>query len=335
MIDWLTLRMEMGHLDPLVRQRLQARNAYIYRVESTGELSWEVPARESIRSDSHQLTVQIGGQGGYLSLMGSPARIGQTHNVFGSGDIQDCARRMIAWASEALCEPLPTEFFVWRVTRVDVTHNYDLGSLDAVLSALGNLRQSEGGRYQVRTSAESVYWSPSSRLRSGKAYAKGPHLDYMMRKGHGFVDDDQFAKSQNLLRLEFSLRAQFWRERSFKKWWLYTEQELDALHHEFFQPLIGKEVITMNNDLLSQLIEKAPSEGQARSALATWGLIQAQGLRTVENTLSRATWYRHRRILMDAGISLADMHAGKVLPFRVTTVPLREPVRGWGEIRAA
>ncbi|MGH7249879.1 MAG: phage/plasmid replication protein, II/X family, partial [Minisyncoccia bacterium] len=151
---------------------------------STGEVHYAAPCHENIRSDSHQVVIKVGG---CITVQGSPARsIGLVNNVFGPDEINTCRKAHLRVAQAALPFHMPA-VEQWHITRVDVTRNYDLGGLTEVKQALAYLRQTEAGRYKIRTAAESVYWSPGSAMRSGKAYAKGPHLRYQIGKGQAIA----------------------------------------------------------------------------------------------------------------------------------------------------
>lgn len=341
MIDFMTLKLPFEIAMPLGLDAYRSRSGRLMCLDPNGEIKWERIERESIRSDSHQIVFDVGGD--CLMLHGSPARVMHAHNVWGSGDPVECARAMIAFASTHSGVRLPFELNLWKVTRMDVTHNYVLGSSNEVRQALSYLRQSEGGRYQVSTKSETVYWGGNSSLRRMKAYHKGPHLRYLMKKKNETVSftDEEINLADKLLRLELSLMSQFWRERSLKHWYKYTENELNQIHHKYFSQVIGKiEVVDM--DTLLEQIEKTVmyngkpiTKGMALAAYRTYTLIQSIGVRATETSMPRATYLRHRKILFDAGLTHADLHAGNVLPFRRRSIILGEPVYSWSEVRNA
>lgn len=322
-------------LQPEALAFFRQRSSRIVRVDPTGQIEWEITARENIRSDSHQVTVGLGSE---LTVQGSPARVMQSSNVFGSGDPAECGRHMLAFVRRTCGVALP-DLVGWRCTRMDVTCNYDLGSIAQVREALMCLRHAEGGRYQLRTAAESVYWSVNSQLRSGKAYAKGPHLQYQLRKGQVEVSEEELAAAMRLLRLELSLKSQWWRERAEKKWYRYSEAELEQIHEEYFRPLIGgAEVIEMDNvrEKVLQAAERlGRTEGQGRAAYLYWLTIQQVGFETARAETNRATHYRHVKLLREAGLSFSDFQARRVVALRKRPLVLAQPVRSWHELRAA
>ena len=331
MIDWLTLRLPVHLLPASDLETITAGFKRIMCLDTDGEILWQGLKRESLRSDTHRLTVYLGRE---FEITGSPARIGKPNNVFGCGEPIPCASAMIETVNDTLGLCLPADVTLWRCTRKDVTHNYDLGGPVEVKQALSYLRHSESGRHQVRTKEESVYWSPRSALRSGKAYHKGPHLRYQVVKGDASAADDELALADRLLRLEMALRGQFWRERATKAWHEYTEGELDAIHFEFFAYVVGKIEVEPVDDLLAKFEEVGPSPGYALAAYRTWCLVKAIGVREAEASMRRSTWHKHKRISLAAGLTWADLHAQKV-PRPKRTLDVTKPVRSWDELREA
>jgi hypothetical protein len=220
----------------------------------------------------------------------------------------------------------------WRITRVDVTQNYSFGSAAEVRQALAYLRQFDGGRYKLDTRrGETVYWSPGSQLRSGKAYHKGPHLVYQRRKGQAQVSDDEIAMADRLLRLELQLSGGWWgrRRRAGEKQW---SVDLSAEFAGYWGGLIGSVEVTNMNEL--ELLEGvSPSKGQALAAYRTWGLVKMLGHREASASMPQSTWYRHKKILFDAGLGWGDLATGTVVPFRRTALVLDRPVTSWAEVR--
>lgn len=333
MIDWLTLKIDGTRLEPEAIQRLRALSGRVIKLDAQGGIEWESAARENIRSDSHQVTVCMGGE---LTVCGSPARVMGTSNVFGSGDIRACARAMLAFVRSRVNVLLP-DIQSWRCTRVDVTHNYDLLTAANVRAALLSLRHAEGGRYQLRTTAESVYWSVRSQHRSGKAYAKGPHLEYQMKKGTTEVSPDELQLSHRLLRLELSLRSQFWRQQVDKPWHEFSEAELDQFHEVYFGALVGSVEVTEMSNVQQRCVEAALdmglTEGRGKAAYAHWCLMKAEGYEHAKDLVARRTHYQHQKILKAAGLSWADFQAGRVVQLRRTPLVLAQPVRSFSDMR--
>ncbi len=341
-LDWITLRLDRDSCPDwggwsFVRNYGDRVMRYCPK---TGDVLWESFAWDSVRSDSHQVAIRCTLDS--LWIQGSPARVcGTGDAVFGGAfglDIVHGARSMIDFIMRINCWGTAPEHRLWKVIRVDVTQNYDLWTLANVRVALSTLRGTEGGRYRVsQQSGDTVYWSHLSALRSGKAYAKGPHLTYLMKK-KGYTGYQYSAKeiesANRLLRLELSLKGQWFREnRSGKPWYRLTENDLTREHDTFFMRMIGDGEIEMSS---LQFIEKcenvAPTPGQGRAAARTWTVIQAAGWQAARESMPSRTWYRHLKILKDAGLSDCDLSHGRVVGLR-RSVELR-PVSSWHHLAA-
>ena len=332
LIDWMTLSTDASLLDPQTVAKISSGQDKIMRVSPEGEVRWAMPCRANIRSDSHQITVRIGS---YLDIQGSPARTkGTRDNIFGEANPVNAFLDMVQFLSNTLEVPLPCNPTCWRLTRLDVTGNFDLGSLANVRQALNYLRHVEGGRYQVKTEAETVYWAKSSRLRAGKAYAKGPHMRHLAEKGHADLTPDQLSLVDRLLRLELRLGGQFWRERAVQQWYRWSSEQLYEQFTAYFGQFIGKVEVVEVDDLLDELMKVAPTPGLAKAAYRTWALIQSHGVEKTRGLMARRTWYVHKRLLEQCGVSWADFHHRALVPFRRKTIVLSDPVRSWEDLIA-
>lgn len=330
MLDWLTLKVRQDRfsLDDLAK--IHDRMGRVVKVSADGVVEWETLCWERVRSDLGQVLCRLGDG---VEIMGSPARAVGPENAFGTGDIQQAAGSMVRLLSDTLGMSFPSEWSAYRVTRADVTHSYDLGGASEVRSALDALRYGEGGRYRGGSAGSTLYWGQKSAHRSGKAYGKGQHLRFLARKEETGLEPWQYEAADRLLRLELSLRRHFW-DRQARPWWEWTEAELEREHESYFQPLIGSiKVDVMERDVMRELEKVAGSPGKARAAFRTWALVQKIGVEQTRESMPVSTWTRHRRALLDAGFSLADLRSGNVLPFRRRTIVLGAPVRSWDELR--
>jgi II/X family phage/plasmid replication protein len=343
LIDWLTTRLPFEHMHPDMIARLRAYGDRVQCVDmATGEVKWEKSAWESVRSDSHTLTFRIGTDAFWLQ--GSPARcIGNGCNVFGSGaaaalDLAGCHRAMVGMICRHLSIVLPLDPVKWKVSRIDITQNLLLDSLESVRAALSVLRDCEGGRYRVSQQAgDTVYWSHRSALRSGKAYAKGPHLTYQL-KNRKYTGPDYspqlISKANRLLRLELKLAAQWFRERLKINWYALTPQLLQSEWHSYFSRMIGNAVMKKDDDVQTRIYAVAEKPSQARAAYSMWLLIQAHGWQVTRDTTSKSTWYRNLKVLHSAGLGDLDISKGKVVHFRQKIIEAQQ-VNSWADISLA
>jgi II/X family phage/plasmid replication protein len=332
MIDWLTLNLGIEHMSANMIAALQKRQSMILKIDPDGNVEWTSPARESIRSDSHQLTVVFGTT--RLQLTGSPARIDGENNVFGTSDIHISALKMIHWAGRFMELPLPDDLDLWTCSRIDFNQNYFLGDAATVRQALLNVRNVDAGRYRLQGNSETVYWgSPQARI-SGKVYHKGSHLNYQINSRQALAPPEHVQLAQGLIRLEIKIGNRFLNDPETRRWTDFTPEYLRDLFDSYFRPLIGgAEVVDMEKDLIEQLEKFAPTKGQARSAYGHWLQIKQVGFEHWKSLVGRTTFYRVKKILLDAGFSYSDFQAQNIVPIRRKPILLDQPVRSWEELR--
>ncbi|MFO1357856.1 phage/plasmid replication protein [Plasticicumulans sp.] len=348
MLDWLTIRVPYTALSDDVLRVVEAHGDRIMRYcPRTGALRWESAAWDTIRSDSHQVLARLGSDA--LHVQGSPARaVGDADAVFGPQPPQsppEGARAMVRHVSRALGVILPQDPRLWVCSRMDCTVHLALGSLADVRVALSLLRGVEGGRYRVSQQAgDTVYWSHRSRLRAGKAYAKGPHLRWMQKQANYSGREysaSELEAADCLLRLECRLGAQYWRERAETPWCEWSASDVDAAAWAYFDRMLGDTEMAHVTDIeaaIRKVIAKNGepiTEGTARAALGTWGLISSFGWERAKTMVSKRTWYRHLGILRDAGLSDADISAGRVIELRALRLSEARRVFSWSDLRAA
>ena len=334
LIDYLTLAISPMVLSREMYEALYSQQDTVLCMSPDGEVKWSKPTHQIMRSDTHQITFRLDQT---LDIMGSPAHfMGVGHdNVFGSMDIRECFHAMVSFVANRIGCELPLDPRLWKVRRVDVTGNFYLNTLTDVKQALSDLRHSEGGRYQVKTAAETVYWSQGSRLRSGKAYAKGPHMEKMVKKKQFLeISQKQLDMLQGLLRIELQLGSQFWRKKKkqHQHWYTFTSKRFKAIFDEYFQPLIGQVEVSEMSDILDKLYEVAPTPRRAEAALNTWLRIKEYGLEKTRGKISRSKWYQDKKLLNQAGLGWSDFQQRRIVPFRRKTIILGDPVTSWDDL---
>ena len=337
LIDWVTARVPLDFFNADILSRLRASGERVQRYNlATGDVCWDTQAWDSIRSDSHNLSFRVGSDA--LWMQGSPARVlGDGDAVFGTGaavamDLPGCVARMAAVLCAKLQVPVRPPC-LWQVSRIDVTGNLLLKDLAQVRIALRLLRDCEGGRYRVSQQAgDTVYWSHKSRLQAGKAYAKGPHLAYLVHRkdynGRAYTENE-IGLAGRLLRLELRLGAHFLR-RIKKPFYEITAYELIQIWENYFNRMLGKNEITDMN-IEAQIQAVAPSAGQCKAAVSTWALIQAYGWEKAKTMQTRPTWYRNLKVLRSAGFGDADLAAGRVVALRQPMLHC-QMVNSWAEL---
>lgn len=346
LIDWLTLRYPLGgELGQNLINRVLNCMGLTVCVDSEGNEKWRKHNLDidKLRSDSEgifwSITCDADSQR-YLTIGASPASIEHGGvNVFGSTDIEYCASVLVRSASVALESVLP-HWSKWQRRRMDITANYDMGSSAQVKQALRLLLSTDAPRRRTNSDkrgGDTVYWNPTSDLQAGKAYHKGAHLRMMQKKGNILLSDATLNLADNLLRLELKLGSRWFRRNELLEWKDFTHEFICKLHQDFFGKLIGTADVEVNDmgTLLEELERVCPTKGRALAAHRTFALIKVVGFTQTKNSVPDSTFRLHCSYLRAAGISSADLCAGKVLELRKRSLVLEQPVLSWDDIRRA
>lgn len=300
--------------------------------ETTGEVVaiWYKQAKddESIRSDSHRVTVRV--TPSMIYIKGSPARVMNGNNVFGSGDVSTCGNAMLRKVSEAKSVILP-HLHKWILTRVDLTQNYDCG--ENVGTALESLGNAKGGHLRVKNEKETIYWNQRSDFWQAKAYAKGPHLVKEVKAGRQALSPEELYLAQRLLRFEVQLCNKILRRQGLD-WKSLTYSEAKNMYKKIAEKIVPTSSEITNDATLMHKLVKEYGTRRARTLISTWNLIQQGGESYAEGCMCRATFYAHKADLKRIGMSTADFVARKVIAFRPRQIVVR-PVDSWHELRAA
>ena len=341
LIDWVTARIGLDCLSDEARQAVALWGDRMVRYcPRSGEVRYESSAWDSVRSDSHQIAMRVTGD---LWVQGSPARVcGDGDTVFGSGpssalDLLGCVRRIVAFVEGMFSVRLP-DAVNWNVSRLDVTASVAFPDLSEVRQGLSVLRGTEGGRYRVSQKAgDTVYHGGRSKLRRGKAYAKGPHLEYAQKQpGYSgrIYSDAEIADANKLMRLEVTLGREWFRRVG--EWHAVTPERLVQEWESFYGRMLGG-VEVMESNIVERVHAVAigddgkPKPRQAIAALACWHIIQQMGWERAKAMHSKSAWYRHLQLLHAAGLGDADISQGNVVVLRRVQLHAAR-VDSWAEL---
>lgn len=340
MIDWLTLFLDASLLDRESMQAVLDNTDKVQRINGiTGEVMWSSPVRESLRSDDHCITVTFGSR---LKIEGSPARVNASHNVFGSLDIKQCALDMITFVSKYHSIILPRRLEMWSCSRIDITQNFDMGSLTQCQVAIDQLKPLKCGVQKTNTYDTSVIWGQGSSKHSGKAYLKGTHLRELVAKNKARATPKELDLADRILRLEYSLRRGLISryKDSGLIWYNMTPEMLLQFHSNYFEKFISRiEVPDMENILelllanVGEGADKIPTEAQARAAYSCYSQIKLVGFKIARESFVKRSWYRHIKNLKTIGLVAADLQPINVVPLRKRQIVLDNPVSSWDDFK--
>lgn len=341
MIDWLTCRLDGALLAQNVRDEIRSNSSRILKIDSTGKLEWEAAGREVIKSDSHQVVIRFGT---HLEIMGSPARVSSGNNVFGSLDIVDCWEKMVRFVQRHYGIVFPLKKEQWKITRIDVTQNYDMGSLENVYQAIEALKVSKAGRQEASPYAHGVIWGKGSKYYNGKGYAKGPDLRRNVKRKKAFCTEEELGLADRILRLEYSIRRQRMDELSDMgaKWWNLSPEFLVEEHAKYFDKFLSGLEVTDMDDVFELIMSSVgPSEGniktqsQAQQAYDCYLRCKQFGRHKAQAMYKKHTWYRNLKNLRLAGIKPVDLQLNNVVTLKARRLVLDQPVSCWADLKTA
>lgn len=308
-IDWLTitqLHPEGGH--PVIVGGL------VVGYDRDGNARFE-RASPSRLGGSHSTSLQIRSDGGFTSLSGNIGRFSRQDNVFNLG-----FRETVAKANRImLAQGLPAFTSGWtahngqytrgaQISRVDITANFATGSESQARALIRWLANRSVSRMKKgRSGDESVWWSNTRHML--KAYIK--HIE--MQK-HGIAEDDpsyQLCKDTGVVRVELELKRRLLNDLGLNKLENVTDEKLIKVFHD--ETEIFKRVDRSEEpDILDAIPTKS------RIYAAAW--LAGQDLTGVA---SRATLFRHAKILREYGIDILEPRNVERFPVKVNVIELQ------------
>lgn len=238
------------------------------------------------------------------------------HNVFGgSSDFLSLSNWLVNFLEKIIKVELPY-FEVWKVRRIDVAEVFDLGSYEAVEEYIRGLKHSYYPRRTVVPyKFESIYVSGAKTTL--KFYHKGPEFakhdrSRLQRLGLSKQINELQMIANNILRVEVEVKSKKLRD-CFDGQLPYVGQITagflaDCYSKEVFKLLREKqepdriEIYRTTESVANRLNELFPTK-QSRNLYGTWIKLASLGEDRVKSLMSKPTFYRHRKQLMDSNIS--------------------------------
>lgn len=325
MIDWLTF------VAPLEHTQGEGGPFFAGEILSTVPdtthpdgctLDWCVLKRKAFEG-SHSASIQVQSTRDELGhpaiwVSGNPAKWFQGHNIFGSDDLPGLVLEML----HRVCRSVgvtPTDYDLarwgagWiRLSRVDVTRSFDLGTTARVRNALRSLDASAHLKHRGRGhfKGDSLTFGKGSRRWSLTLYAKGPELE--VHPLHMALQDTSLpAHAAGLLRAEVRLLGLELKREELVYAYQWTDNAAMELHQRMLAGLEIAESTMLEPDVLEALSPRI------RLAYQSWK--EGHDLRTI---LPRNTFYRYRTELLRAGIDIG-VKQERTSPDLTNVVPLR------------
>lgn len=236
------------------------------------------------------------------------------HNVFGGpDDLQNSVKWLIQLLDGLLITSLPS-WDQWTLYRVDFAEVYDLGSFEAVEEWFRGVNSCTFPRRQVnRYGVSGLYCAGSTT--AVKFYHKGVEFAKHDRKRVSKwlkpkeLDSLQFYANR-LLRVEVEIKS-----RKLKSDFGDRSPLIGEVSAEYLSKIYEKEVSRLIRDSAedskmcrtAQAVEKRLysmfTTDMAGRLLGTWYRLATLGEEFVKKSLPKPTFYRHRKLLLNSGIS--------------------------------
>lgn len=304
MIDWVTAVIPFKH--PVI-----AAGGYFNFDENGEHISTIVkPAKilgsfdSSIRAKTQALTDchQFGSE---IYIDGNPSKFLQGHNIIGSDDI--CS--LVLGVLEVIAE---TNGFIideftkknvlagnFELKRLDINYAFELPSQSDVVAWIKAASVSSRTRHGLpELKKTSVYWGKNSRRWTIKAYSKLAEI-LSGKKGHRlpneFLNSPLVPYIENKVRIELCLRSEELKKIAEHKFFtstpkakLFKPDFVKQIFSEYHEKIEMNRNITVNNEASLKLSQTV------RGSYFNW----LHGLE-VRDCLSKATFYRHRKEIID------------------------------------
>jgi II/X family phage/plasmid replication protein len=341
-IDWLTFVAPLMHVagerGPFYAGEIMATKPDPTHPDGFA-LDWSVLKRKGFEG-SYSSSIQIQSTNDEFGrpaiwVSGNPAKWFQGHNLFGSEDLPGLVREMLERISASVgIEPSLQDREAWdlghiKLTRVDVTHSFDLGTLARVRNALRSLDATANLKHRGRGhfKGDSLTFGKGSRRWSLTFYAKGAEIEV---KGHqlplALSETGLPAHAQGLLRAEVRmLSLQLVREQ-LEYVFRWGDNEASELHSRLLTGLQIAEASMLDAELLDGL------PGRLQLAYNNWR--EGHDLRAI---LPARTFYRYRTELLKHGVDIAVKQErtaadlSNVVPLRTVLHAYPATVPAWAE----
>jgi len=252
----------------------------------------------------------------YLRVECSIHKLMGGHNCFGGpDDFQQSCKYLVSFLEQHISVKLPV-VLDWIVRRVDVANCFDLGSFEAVEEYFRGLTRASYPRREGRVGR----WGNHSinipgRTTTVKAYHKGPEFykhDYkrILRTMGKEKAEELMTYANQILRFEVELHSRKLRDDNGGQ--LPTVKEVCGT---YLTESYDKEVSRLIRDSVreaklcrtAEAVEKRLNqeyEGKLASVLlGMWFRLAAHGETYVKQTMTKPSFYRNRKLLVDVGVS--------------------------------
>jgi len=341
MLDTLGFRSPPLDVDLADRLDLECRRKS-ETVLRTGEIRWEITQGDLVGSHDARISFRVERQRWitdgrsppirvqcppYLTVEGSVHKLLAGHNCYGGPtDLRACGAWLVRLIEDAFeCSLPPIE--CWELRRIDWAEVWDLKSYQACEEFMRGLVHTEFPRRKKLTYGLETIFFPGHTT-TNKIYHKGPEFSKHDRKRLLKLDRDNVVRLQseanNLIRAEVGIKAEKL-DYDFGRAVTVCDINQDYLIGIFITEItriIRESKQTMKRvrtarEVQARLHQKY-STREASVLFGSWLQLSSLGENALKKSLPRSTFYRHRKMLQDAGCS---WHSSDVVLRRSTLIP--------------
>ncbi len=295
----------------------------------TGDLQYEITIGSLEGTYDSRISVRVDKDTDwYMTVECSIHKIILGHNVFGgTDDLQASVYYLHGKLQDLLKIRFPFKSNEWQLMRIDIAEIYELDSFEAVQEWFRAINTCQFPRRVVQrygTHGIAAYGS----VTGIKAYHKGPdfwnHDRKRLKDFHIDVDELQ-EKANKILRMEVEVKGRKLKEMYNGKYPIVGQVnmiELQSVHDREVGRFLKEGKSDMQQvkntiDVKSRLFT-IHTEKMASALLATWYQLTTLGEDDVKRTMKKSNYYKHIKLLKEAGIS---WHGTDIVMLEDTLVP--------------
>jgi len=287
----------------------------------------------------------------YVAIKASPAKLLQGHNVFGPDDPVLCGCELLTLLAVSLPRlSQALDYKYTRIKNIDCTYSISFKTAEittSVLESIRNVKHKQLNKSQGHFDT-TVYFNKGSEHGCLAIYHKAEEVDKQIkdyskenRQGHydhviSILSNDRLQEfSKNRLRFEARLTRRKMQSMNVPTLWVdfcksYKSNLKDNINliqslfwskmKPLFEALEGANVNVYNDDDIRDRLRahhvKVRKDGslnydQAMNSFRTYRLILADGYTLTQDAMAKATFYRHIKMMVDAGIPKAALQSIK------------------------
>lgn len=270
----------------------------------------------------------------HLKVECSLHKLLMNHNCFGGPcDIQKSISYLVKFLEDVMNVKLPL-YHWWQVLQVDVSQIYMFRDKSICKKVIENLKNNYYTKRKTRCYDTSVMFSGSTTTL--KFYWKGPEFEkhdykrmvrYIRREldlNVGKVDGDKqnpiltnllfkynkiLERAMRIIRFECSVKVRKLKE-LFQSETVYVFMLHDRVLHDCMKYELRKVIkedesmdIVRRSDLVLERLKKLHGTSLANAIYSTWAQMVQFGEENTRQGMSKATFYKYRKILIENGVS--------------------------------